>query len=754
MQISSSKSESKIWSQKKDGVPPPDSTGSMSLPNTTGIIITEFVIGGFDAVQRPLVVGVVMLILYILVMIANLANIYFIIMDKRLHQPMYLFICNLAVVDMIYCTSSCPTMIGILIAGYKTIPYVPCIIQMSVFQLSTTMEMFAISVMAFDRLVAVGNPLRYQSILTNFRCFLITVALWMGGLVILAPIPATVVPLPYCSPALKYIFCDFAAVIRATCVDPNPYFNSLSVLTTFIILGTFGFICLSYIKIIIVVVKMSSVSDKKKVFNTCVSHLIVIVCYYAPRLVLLALTRIGVVLTLEERNGLLLGISSNALILALDFTISTSVPVLQDDHPNPQFLCHSAGYGTHRLLKRISLDKWGWSPFPRAELRDRSRFNQRSTGIMSLPNTTAIIITEFVIGGFDTLERPLVIGVVVLMLYILIMIANFANVYFIIMDKRLHQPMYLFICNLAVVDMIYCTSACPTMIGILIAGYKTIPYVPCIIQMSVFQLSTTMEMFAISVMAFDRLVAVGSPLRYQSILTNFRCFLITVALWMGGLVILAPVPATVVPLPYCSPALKYIFCDYAAVIRATCVDPAPYFNSLSVLSTVVILGTFGFICLSYLNIVVVVIKMSSVSDKKKVFNTCVSHLIVIVCYYAPRLVLLARARIGVVLTLEERNGLMIGSVIGPSLVNPFIYCLRTKEIRNKLFRIVSKLEHPHTVPADGAVGVEVEGHQVFWTCDDRPFISVLTTVPPHTDSLGVSTKTEAGLVTEDDPLPF
>ncbi|KAI4885632.1 hypothetical protein NFI96_002758 [Prochilodus magdalenae] len=65
-----------------------------------------------------------------------------------------------------------------------------------------------------------------------------------------------------------------------------------------------------------------------------------------------------------------------------------------------------------------------------------------------------------------------------------------------------------------------------------------------------------------------------------------------------------------------------------------------------------------------------------------------------------------------------------------------------------------QLQHPHTVPADGAVGVEVEGHQVFWTCDDTPFISVLTTVPPHTDSLGVSTKTKAGLVTEDDPLPF
>ncbi|KAI4891612.1 hypothetical protein NFI96_027404 [Prochilodus magdalenae] len=65
-----------------------------------------------------------------------------------------------------------------------------------------------------------------------------------------------------------------------------------------------------------------------------------------------------------------------------------------------------------------------------------------------------------------------------------------------------------------------------------------------------------------------------------------------------------------------------------------------------------------------------------------------------------------------------------------------------------------RLEHPHTVPADGAVGVEVEEHQAFWTCDNKPLILVLTTVPPHTDSLGVSTKTKAGLVTEDDPLPF
>ncbi|XP_035390232.1 olfactory receptor 1M1-like [Electrophorus electricus] len=311
---------------------------------------------------------------------------------------------------------------------------------------------------------------------------------------------------------------------------------------------------------------------------------------------------------------------------------------------------------------------------------------------MSFQNISTGSITEFVIGGFDTVQRPLAVGVVLLIMYILVMTANFANIYFIILDKRLHQPMYLFICNLAFVDMLYCTSSCPTMIGVLVVGCKTISYVPCIFQMFVFHLCGIMETFAIAVMAFDRFIAIGSPLRYRSILTNFRCVLITVLLWMVACAVLSIIPVTILPLPLCQSTLKYVFCDYPAIVRASCVDPNPYFNTISVVSFFIIFVTFGFICFSYLKIVIVVVKMSSMSDKKKVFNTCFSHLIVIVCYYAPTFILIVLTRIGVVLSLEERHGLMVGSILGPSLVNPFIYCLRTKEIRNKVLRILSKVE--------------------------------------------------------------
>ncbi|XP_072547833.1 olfactory receptor 1M1-like [Salminus brasiliensis] len=311
---------------------------------------------------------------------------------------------------------------------------------------------------------------------------------------------------------------------------------------------------------------------------------------------------------------------------------------------------------------------------------------------MSFQNISGMGIREFVIGGFDSVQRPLVVGVVLLIVYILVIIANLANIYFIVMDKRLHQPMYLFVSNLAIVDMLYCTSACPTMIGALVVGHKTISYTPCIIQMFFFHLSSIMEMFAISAMAFDRFVAIASPLRYHSILTNYRCVLITIALWLLSCALLVAVSATVIPLPLCHSTLKYVFCDYAAVVRASCVDPNPYFTTLSIISVFFIFGTFGFICLSYLKIVIVIMRMSSMSDKKKVFNTCFSHFIVIICYYVPTFIQVVLTRIGVILTLEERHGLVIGAFLGPSLVNPFVYCLRTKEIRNKLLRIVSKVE--------------------------------------------------------------
>ncbi|KAF7645734.1 hypothetical protein LDENG_00199250 [Lucifuga dentata] len=143
------------------------------------------------------------------------------------------------------------------------------------------------------------------------------------------------------------------------------------------------------------------------------------------------------------------------------------------------------------------------------------------------------------------------------------------NILFIVNDKQLHKPMYLLICNLAIVDILYTSSVIPTMINFLVAGRKTIPHASCLIQMFVFTVGGVMEMFALSIMAFDRLVAISYPLQYHSYLTNVRMLVLMCILWVVACGFVAYMPATLIGLPHCHTKLVYSFCDYAAVIRTT-----------------------------------------------------------------------------------------------------------------------------------------------------------------------------------------
>uniref|UniRef100_A0A669D1W2 G-protein coupled receptors family 1 profile domain-containing protein n=1 Tax=Oreochromis niloticus TaxID=8128 RepID=A0A669D1W2_ORENI len=248
------------------------------------IKLTHFIIGGFDTVKRPVAVGVVMLITYLLAVFASLVNIIFIVSDKQLHKPMYLLICNLAVVDIFYTSSATPTMIGVLLAG--------CLIQMCVFHLGTVMESFVLAFMALDRFIAIIYPFHYHSYLTNTRVVVLTFILWFVASCFVCYMPATVVPLPHCSSRLKYSFCDFPALIRTTCVNPEKYFNEVAIVSFFIFFFTLVFICLSYCAILLFV-KLSSYNEKKKMGSTLVSHLICVIVYYCPAFVRSIFTRFG-----------------------------------------------------------------------------------------------------------------------------------------------------------------------------------------------------------------------------------------------------------------------------------------------------------------------------------------------------------------------------------------------------------------------------------------------------------------------------
>ena len=309
-----------------------------------------------------------------------------------------------------------------------------------------------------------------------------------------------------------------------------------------------------------------------------------------------------------------------------------------------------------------------------------------------MPSLNASIkLTAFVLGGFETTQRKLLVGLSILITYIVAVLANIVNIVVIVYDKKLHKPMFLMICNLAVVDILCITSVSPTMIGILLAGVNTISYAQCVVAMFMMHVGGLMEMFALAVMAFDRLIAVSCPFQYNSYLTNVRIILLVFMLWIAACCFVAVSPATVLPLPHCHTKLIYSFCDYAAVLRTTCVDVDFYFNSLTVMSSFLLFFTFSLIALSYCFIVYCV-KLSSSEEKRKMGSTCLSHLIVVVCFYLPIFMRIVLTRMGVPLTVEQRHALSAWSYIGPPSVNPFVYSLRTNEIRQRIWNIFKRVD--------------------------------------------------------------
>ncbi|XP_029501298.2 olfactory receptor 10G7-like [Oncorhynchus nerka] len=219
------------------------------------------------------------------------------------------------------------------------------------------------------------------------------------------------------------------------------------------------------------------------------------------------------------------------------------------------------------------------------------------------------------------------------------------------------------------VDIMFTTSTSTTMISVLLAEVKTISYYSCISSMYIYHLGDITGCLALSLMALDRTIAISTSHRYPSILTNPRLFR------LKGLGVMGVVAAQADSLPYCQPIIRYVFCDYPAMVRAACVNPEPYWMLPTILGLWLVAAQLTFILLSYVNLIYTVLRLPNNESRVKVFNTCICHIIVVSCFYAPKLVSVLLTRIGVRLNLTEPNA-------SPSLINPVVFCLKTKEIRN------------------------------------------------------------------------
>ncbi|EPQ11777.1 Olfactory receptor 13H1 [Myotis brandtii] len=220
------------------------------------------------------------LITYLSTLFGNGLIIILIHFDPHLHTPMYFFLSNLSFLDLCYGTVSMPQALLHCFSTHPYLSYPRCLTQMSVSFFLATAECLLLAVMAYDRVVAISNPLRYSMVMNGPVCVWLAATSWGASLVLTAMVTLSL-HLHFCGTnVINHFVCEILSLLKLSCSDTS--FNELMILITgiFTLMLPFGFILLSYVQIATVVLKIHSVQGMLKALSTCGSHLTVVTIFY------------------------------------------------------------------------------------------------------------------------------------------------------------------------------------------------------------------------------------------------------------------------------------------------------------------------------------------------------------------------------------------------------------------------------------------------------------------------------------------
>ncbi|XP_030042365.1 olfactory receptor 1G1-like [Microcaecilia unicolor] len=296
-------------------------------------------------------------------------------------------------------------------------------------------------------------------------------------------------------------------------------------------------------------------------------------------------------------------------------------------------------------------------------------------------------IREFIILGFPELPhlQTLLFGLF-LVVYLIAVLANLLIFCTVCTDRRLHTPMFFFLCNLSVIDVCYMTATLPKLLKTLWTQQKAISPSSCALQMYSFMGFLSTEFSLLTAMAYDRYVAICDPLRYVLIMNKEACILLVVASWVTGFLDTMPHYLFVLQSSFCgSNEINHFFCDLTALMKLSCSDTFTIETVTYVEGIFLGLGAFLLTLTSYVFIIVSILKIRSSKGRHKAFSTCSSHLTVVIVFYLTTLCMYMRPPS--VYSMEENKLINVVYVTIIPLLNPLIYSLRNNELKGALWKI-------------------------------------------------------------------
>ncbi|CAO2597484.1 Olfactory receptor 10AG1 [Lemmus lemmus] len=276
-----------------------------------------------------------------------------------------------------------------------------------------------------------------------------------------------------------------------------------------------------------------------------------------------------------------------------------------------------------------------------------------------------------------------------LLMYVITLLCNSIIILITRIDPALQTPMYFFLSNFSFVEICYVTVTIPRMLMDLCTQKGTIPLFSCALQLCFVIMFGGMECLLLTVMAYDRYVAICNPLHYPLVMNQTKCTQIAVGSWLGGIPFQLGQTCQIFSLHFCnSNKIDHFFCDIPPVLKLACGDTSV--NELYAYAVVILLATIPFILIltSYSKIIATILRLPTAQGRAKAFSTCSSHLVVVILFYGSASItyLMPKSSHS---ALSDKLLSLFYTIVTP-MFNPMIYSLRNKDVIAALRRLLHR----------------------------------------------------------------
>ncbi|KAM9305588.1 olfactory receptor 2B2-like [Gastrophryne carolinensis] len=299
-------------------------------------------------------------------------------------------------------------------------------------------------------------------------------------------------------------------------------------------------------------------------------------------------------------------------------------------------------------------------------------------------------IREFILRGLSSNPMvQIILFVIFLIMYLIILFANSLIVLVTIKDSSLQTPMYFFLTNLSLVDILYTTSIMPRMLNDLLQTTKTILFAECVAQMYISLSLGETECVLLAIMAYDRYIAICFPLHYTSIINRALCIKIAVGTWISGFLLSISHVVLTWNVDLCGQrVINHFECEVPEVLALGCGNIMLVEFVIFVVGVIILIVPVSFIIITYVKIIRAIFKISSSAGRKKAFSTCSSHIIVVTLFYGSAMATYMKPK-STSSPNTDKFFAIFYTIITPML-NPLTYTLRNKEVKLALKKVTFK----------------------------------------------------------------